>query len=140
MMDDLRQQVMVNQFVLAAGCDRETAARCLAQAEWQFQVSQKSVDPALRPPTDPDPGPDPSPFFSQTALSVYFQEVAVPKNPTSGFPLLPPTNTPATPPSFPEALNMFSNLTTSEGKIATSPAGEEGWWWCCSSKKKVQFC
>ena len=40
-MEDLRQQVMVNQFVAAADCDRETAVRCLAQMDWQFQVGEE---------------------------------------------------------------------------------------------------
>lgn len=34
----LRESVMINQFVLAAGCSREQAAQILAQAGWQFQV------------------------------------------------------------------------------------------------------
>ena len=37
----LREQVMINQFVLAAGCSRDQAAQILAQASWQFQVSLK---------------------------------------------------------------------------------------------------
>ena len=34
--------------------------------------------------------------------------------------LITPANTPATPPNFPDALNMFSNLSTSD-RMATSP-------------------
>ena len=34
----LREQVMINQFVLAAGCSRDQAATILTQASWQFQV------------------------------------------------------------------------------------------------------
>ena len=34
----LKEQVMINQFVLAAGCSRDQAAALLAQAGWQFQV------------------------------------------------------------------------------------------------------
>jgi len=88
----LREQVMINQFVLAAGCSRDQAAAILAQASWQFQ----------------------------TALSIYFQEAAIPKN-GAGFSLITPANTPATPPNFPDALSMFSNLSTSDNKMATSP-------------------
>lgn len=40
-MENLREEVMVNQFVLAAGCDRESAARFLAQAEGQFEVCER---------------------------------------------------------------------------------------------------
>lgn len=87
----LREQVMINQFVLAAGCSRDQAAQILAQASWQFQ----------------------------TALSIYFQEAAIPRN-GAGFSLITPANTPATPPNFPDALTMFSNLSTSD-KMATSP-------------------
>ena len=34
----LREQVMINQFVLAAGCSRDQAAALLSQSSWQFQV------------------------------------------------------------------------------------------------------
>ena len=34
----LKEQVMINQFVLAAGCSRDQATALLAQAGWQFQV------------------------------------------------------------------------------------------------------
>ena len=34
----LREQVMINQFVLAAGCSRDQAVAILTQAGWQFQV------------------------------------------------------------------------------------------------------
>lgn len=89
----LREQVMINQFVLAAGCSRDQAAALLSQSSWQFQ----------------------------TALSIYFQEAAIPKN-SAGFSLITPANTPATPPNFPDALTMFSKMSTSDSvKMATSP-------------------
>lgn len=34
----LREQVMINQFVLAAGCAREQAKQILQSAHWQFEV------------------------------------------------------------------------------------------------------
>ena len=37
-MDALREQVMINQFVLAAGCAREQAKQLLQSAHWQFEV------------------------------------------------------------------------------------------------------
>lgn len=37
-MDSLREQVMINQFVLAAGCAREQAKQLLQAAHWQFEV------------------------------------------------------------------------------------------------------
>jgi hypothetical protein len=37
-MDNLKQQVMINQFVMAAGCHAEQAKHCLQEAKWQFEV------------------------------------------------------------------------------------------------------
>ena len=37
--NSLREHVMINQFVLAAGCSREQARQILLSAQWQFQVS-----------------------------------------------------------------------------------------------------
>lgn len=34
----LREQVMINQFVLAAGCARDQAKQILQSAHWQFEV------------------------------------------------------------------------------------------------------
>ncbi|CAK1556256.1 unnamed protein product [Leptosia nina] len=88
-MDSLREQVMINQFVLAAGCAREQAKQLLQAAHWQFE----------------------------TALSIFFQEVAIPSAngiATQHYPqqLMTPCNTPATPPNFPDALAAFSRLST----------------------------
>ncbi|KPJ07164.1 Protein FAM100A [Papilio machaon] len=86
----LREQVMINQFVLAAGCAREQAKQLLQAAHWQFE----------------------------TALSIFFQEVAIPSG-ANGIAaqhyhqqLITPCNTPATPPNFPDALAAFSRLST----------------------------
>ncbi|KAI5645404.1 UBA-like domain-containing protein [Phthorimaea operculella] len=84
----LREQVMINQFVLAAGCAREQAKQLLQAAHWQFE----------------------------TALSIFFQEVALPSGangiaaPHYRQQLMTPCNTPATPPNFPDALAAFSRL------------------------------
>lgn len=43
-MDSLREQVMINQFVLAAGCARDQAKQLLQAAHWQFEVN---VPPCL---------------------------------------------------------------------------------------------
>eukprot|EP00096_Caligus_rogercresseyi_P013947 TRINITY_DN6511_c0_g1_i1.p1 TRINITY_DN6511_c0_g1~~TRINITY_DN6511_c0_g1_i1.p1 ORF type:complete len:164 (+),score=10.56 TRINITY_DN6511_c0_g1_i1:216-707(+) len=94
-MDNLRETVMINQFVAVTGCSRDQAPKILGQAGWQFQ----------------------------TALSIFFQEAVIPKN-TAGFSLLTPSNTPATPPNFPEALNMFSSMSTSDSSsrmVSASP-------------------
>lgn len=38
-MDSLREQVMINQFVVAAGCAHDQAKQMLQAAHWQFEVS-----------------------------------------------------------------------------------------------------
>ncbi|XP_002161236.1 UBA-like domain-containing protein 2 isoform X1 [Hydra vulgaris] len=85
-MDGLREQVMINQFTMAAGCNREQAKQILQASQWQFEV----------------------------ALSIYFQEVAIPNN--SHHAMVAPCNTPATPPNFPDALLAFAKLQTNENK------------------------
>ncbi|KAI9526746.1 UBA-like domain-containing protein 1 [Dissostichus eleginoides] len=49
-MDELKHQVMINQFVLTAGCAADQAKQLLQAAHWQFE----------------------------TALSVFFQETNIP--------------------------------------------------------------
>ena len=34
----LKEQVMINQFVLAAGCSLDQARQMLVDAQWQFEV------------------------------------------------------------------------------------------------------
>ncbi|XP_066991606.2 UBA-like domain-containing protein 2-A [Anabrus simplex] len=99
-MDSLREQVMINQFVLAAGCAREQAKQLLQAAHWQFE----------------------------TALSIFFQEAAIPSCPqgagTHFGQVCTPCNTPATPPNFPDALLAFSRMSTGGGdKLSSSPSG-----------------
>ncbi|XP_024226939.1 UBA-like domain-containing protein 2 isoform X2 [Bombus affinis] len=88
-MDTLREQVMINQFVLAAGCAREQAKQLLQAAHWQFE----------------------------TALSIFFQEAAIPpcaQGPGTHFGQITPCNTPATPPNFPDALLAFSKMSAGD--------------------------
>ena len=40
-MEGLREQVMINQFVMAAGCARDQAKQILQASQWQFEVSKK---------------------------------------------------------------------------------------------------
>ncbi|PNF13618.1 UBA-like domain-containing protein 2 [Cryptotermes secundus] len=98
-MDSLREQVMINQFVLAAGCAREQAKQLLQAAHWQFE----------------------------TALSIFFQEAAIsssPQGPGTHFgQVCTPCNTPATPPNFPDALLAFSRMSTGGEKLSSSPSG-----------------
>ncbi|XP_055991311.1 UBA-like domain-containing protein 1 [Sorex fumeus] len=93
-MDELKHQVMINQFVLTAGCAADQAKQLLQAAHWQFE----------------------------TALSAFFQETNIPYSHHQM--MCTPANTPATPPNFPDALTMFSRLKASEtfhGGAAGSP-------------------
>ena len=38
-MEGLREQVMINQFIVVAGCAREQARQILQASQWQFEVS-----------------------------------------------------------------------------------------------------
>jgi len=82
-MDGLREQVMINQFVMAAGCASDQAKQILQASQWQFEA----------------------------ALSMFFQEIAVPHN---GYNSAAPRNTPVTPPNFPDALMAFAKLQTTD--------------------------
>ncbi|XP_071322323.1 UBA-like domain-containing protein 2 [Trachinotus anak] len=83
-MDELRHQVMINQFVLTAGCAADQAKQLLQAAHWQFE----------------------------TALSSFFQEANIPSHHHQM--MCTPRNTPATPPNFPDAITMFSKLRATE--------------------------
>ncbi|XP_071963195.1 UBA-like domain-containing protein 2 [Antedon mediterranea] len=88
-MDNLREQVMVNQFVAAAGCNRDQARQLLQRAHWQFEM----------------------------ALSLFFQESPIQNHNMrqgSHASMCAPANTPATPPNFPDALAAFSKMSTSD--------------------------
>uniref|UniRef100_A0A3B5M500 UBA-like domain-containing protein n=1 Tax=Xiphophorus couchianus TaxID=32473 RepID=A0A3B5M500_9TELE len=41
-MEELRHQVMINQFVLAAGCTADQAKQLLQAAHWQFEMALSS--------------------------------------------------------------------------------------------------
>ncbi|RZF34036.1 hypothetical protein LSTR_LSTR013431 [Laodelphax striatellus] len=98
-MDSLREQVMINQFVLAAGCAREQAKQLLQSAHWQFETAL-------------------SIFFQEAALPTYSQAAAA----THFGQVCTPCNTPATPPNFPDTLMAFSRMSTNE-KLSSSPSG-----------------
>ncbi|XP_033468092.2 UBA-like domain-containing protein 1 [Epinephelus lanceolatus] len=90
-MDELKHQVMINQFVLTAGCAADQAKQLLQAAHWQFE----------------------------TALSAFFQETNIPYGHHHQM-MCTPANTPATPPNFPDALTMFSRLKASESFNSSS--------------------
>ncbi|XP_023863817.1 UBA-like domain-containing protein 1 [Salvelinus sp. IW2-2015] len=106
-MEELKHQVMINQFVLTAGCAADQAKQLLQAAHWQFE----------------------------TALSAFFQETNIPYGHHHQM-MCTPANTPATPPNFPDALAMFSRLKASESfttsspmaSMATSPPPPHGCW------------
>uniref|UniRef100_A0AAZ3PF55 UBA-like domain containing 2 n=1 Tax=Oncorhynchus tshawytscha TaxID=74940 RepID=A0AAZ3PF55_ONCTS len=85
-MDELRHQVMINQFVLTAGCAADQAKPLLQAAHWQFE----------------------------TALSSFFQEANIPSHHHQMVSMCTPRNTPATPPNFPDTITMFSKLRASD--------------------------
>ncbi|KAG8550387.1 hypothetical protein GDO81_026329 [Engystomops pustulosus] len=99
--EQLKQQLLVSQFVLAAGCATDQAEQLLRAAHWQYE----------------------------TALSAFFQETNHPYIPHHQM-MGTPANTPATPPNFPDALTMFSRLKASESgylsSLATSPPVQQG--------------
>ncbi|KAM4025350.1 UBA-like domain-containing protein 1 isoform 1-T3 [Anomaloglossus baeobatrachus] len=103
--EQLKQQLLVSQFVLTAGCATDQAEQLLRAAHWQYE----------------------------TALSAFFQETNLPHIPHHQM-MGTPANTPATPPNFPDALTMFSRLKASEtgylSSLATSPPPQQG---ACSS-------
>ncbi|KAM5136088.1 UBA-like domain-containing protein 2 [Mantella aurantiaca] len=91
-MEELRHQVMINQFVLAAGCAADQAKQLLQAAHWQFEVRRARV----------------------SCVNVLFFVSSQ---------MCTPSNTPATPPNFPDALAMFSKLRTTESlQNSGSPA------------------
>ena len=97
-MDDnkLRQEVMINQFINVCGGTRDQAHQVLSESKWNFD----------------------------SALSLYLRETQCcppPPNTNSFQPFRAPRNTPATPPNFPETLELFHKLHTSES-IQQQPA------------------
>ncbi|NWT52206.1 UBAD2 protein, partial [Erythrocercus mccallii] len=114
-MEELRHQVMINQFVLAAGCAADQAKQLLQAAHWQ--LSWAGWDPSKVPVTELT-----APFSCALQMCT-------------------PSNTPATPPNFPDALAMFSKLRTSESlqssnspitSMACSPPGSFSPFWASS--------
>ncbi|XP_027898381.1 UBA-like domain-containing protein 2 [Xiphophorus couchianus] len=81
-MEELRHQVMINQFVLAAGCTADQAKQLLQAAHWQFEMAlssffqeanvpgqhQMTVTPRNTPATPPN-FPDAIAMFSRLRAS-----------------------------------------------------------------------
>ncbi|TRZ03038.1 hypothetical protein DNTS_028679 [Danionella cerebrum] len=121
-MDELRHQVMINQFVLTAGCAADQAKQLLQAAHWQFERREKGSEKEKGgmgnlPGLEIKPWLPFTNFMSpthhplHTALSSFFQEANIPSHHQM---MCTPRNTPATPPNFPDAITMFSKLRASE--------------------------
>lgn len=50
-MDELKHQVMINQFVLTAGCAADQAKQLLQAAHWQFEVTLKEKEKIVKAST-----------------------------------------------------------------------------------------
>nr|XP_019842630.1 PREDICTED: UBA-like domain-containing protein 1 [Bos indicus] len=110
-MDELKHQVMINQFVLTAGC----AGSSLPTSPGLHSTSPGGAESQGRPGQGHwGPEGKHGPFFLQTALSAFFQETNIPYSHHHHQMMCTPANTPATPPNFPDALTMFSRLKASE--------------------------
>ncbi|MBO8631206.1 hypothetical protein INO08_15985, partial [Staphylococcus aureus] len=57
-MDELKHQVMINQFVLTAGCAADQAKQLLQAAHWQFETALSAFFPGDQHPLQPSPPPD----------------------------------------------------------------------------------
>ncbi|KFO35636.1 Protein FAM100B [Fukomys damarensis] len=102
--------------------------------------SANGCGPAKRETVRPRSRPQDSDRTS-TALSTFFQETNIPNSHHHPQMMCTPSNTPATPPNFPDALAMFSKLRTSEGlqsnnspmtAVACSPPANFSPFWASS--------
>ncbi|XP_029871580.1 UBA-like domain-containing protein 2 isoform X2 [Aquila chrysaetos chrysaetos] len=57
-MEELRHQVMINQFVLAAGCAADQAKQLLQAAHWQFETALSAFFQETNIPSSHHPPPD----------------------------------------------------------------------------------
>ena len=86
---NLREEVMINQLINICGGTRDQALQILCEAKWNFDV----------------------------ALSLILREAhlcSAPSQNTYQAPFRAPRNTPATPPNFPETLELFHKLHTND--------------------------
>uniref|UniRef100_A0A6I8NB84 UBA like domain containing 1 n=1 Tax=Ornithorhynchus anatinus TaxID=9258 RepID=A0A6I8NB84_ORNAN len=105
-MDELKHQVMINQFVLTAGCAADQAKQLLQAAHWQFEM----CTPANTPATPPN-FPDALTMFSRLKASESFH---------SSSPVASMATSPPPPPPPPPHLGGFP-----PGWPATSPPGQQ---------------
>nr|CAD7445938.1 unnamed protein product [Timema bartmani] len=102
---------LLNSVVSTASCERGLSCHNRLKTAYRNSLKTETLDNLLRIPT---------------ALSIFFQEAAIPSCPQGAGPhfgqVCTPCNTPATPPNFPDALLAFSRMSTGE-KLSTSPSG-----------------
>ncbi|CAO2641945.1 UBA-like domain-containing protein 1 [Lemmus lemmus] len=118
-MDELKHQVMINQFVLTAGCAADQAKQLLQAAHWQFEVllrlsflPPQMCTPANTPATPPN-FPDALTMFSRLKASESFHSGG-----SSGSPMAMSATSP--PPHFPHATGSFA---APSWPTAASPPG-----------------
>lgn len=95
-MDGLREQLMVNKFVMVTGCHAEQARQLLISAKWHFEAALSMF------------------FQDSTVAHAHIQCCNCSGNSAGGchFPMCTPANTPVTPPNLPDTLLAFSRLST----------------------------
>ncbi|XP_064406283.1 UBA-like domain-containing protein 2 [Halichondria panicea] len=108
-MEILRKQVMVNQFVNAVGCTSEQATHILQSAQWQFEVALSIFFEGHSVPSKGQAQPQPQ---MQVTPSAHSSSAGSSLGSRMSCQCVP-TNTPATPPAFPDTLAMFAQLNTS---------------------------
>ncbi|XP_063077593.1 UBA-like domain-containing protein 2 [Engraulis encrasicolus] len=69
-MDELRHQVMINQFVLTAGCAADQAKQLLQAAHWQFETALSS-------------------FFQESSIPGHHHQMMTPRNTPATPPMFP---------------------------------------------------
>ncbi|XP_045381698.1 UBA-like domain-containing protein 2 isoform X1 [Lemur catta] len=129
--DELRHQVMINQFVLTAGCAADQAKQLLQAAHWQFETALSTFFQETNIPNSHHhhqmpkgtgkPGRKTYPKhgghrdFDPRKAQEFALNLSMFGSIQPQIKMCTPSNTPATPPNFPDALAMFSKLRASEG-------------------------
>lgn len=117
----LRKQIMISQFVNAVGCTPDQAKQILQSAQWHFEAalslffqehtvaassSQQHHHHQQPPPVVPQQNSLNPSSASSGSSSSFGSRMSYPYMPA-------PSNTPATPPAFPDTLAAFAQLKTS---------------------------
>lgn len=109
---NLKQQVMMNQFMSITGCTIEQSIHLLASTNWQYQIALSlffddySLS-SMQPPPPPIPPPNPNKPLVQSKSNGNSSNNLVCLNSLS---LCAPSNTPVTPPNLEYLEKAFSKL------------------------------